>query len=842
MNSGARIGVIGIVFLALLGVLTLRLWSMQVTEVQAYEDRADRNQVRVVYTPAPRGDIYDSNGVKLAGTRSALAAVVDLALVDSDELETLARNLSAFLDVPSAGLLDNLENPSAGAQVTVAEDLTVYQATFLAEHRETFPGVNIVPQPVRVYPEGDLAAHVVGYIGSPNEEDLERENVKGTTFVGKAGVERYYDDQLLGHEGIVQYQVDAKRKVLALAGEEVPTAGGSLVLTIDAELQRQLQDSLRDGLIQARRLEMEQREKAIGEESRAERLAAALESAQQDAQEAAAEAADTSEEEAGTAPGEDDDDVVADDPVITINESAVLASLDPRLPIDAAGVCVPVQRVTVPLDGSGILSGEIARVARLDRVDEVDGSFEATITIAGETYTVKDNQSFAATVQVLAVQEDQVILYHRDKWCPVRSVGVVMDPTDGSVLAMGSYPTYDPSVFIGGLSDDQWASLGTVSAFQNFAVQGLYAPASTFKTVPYILAMEESYYPLYRAPGDRNVVGPDGEGAQPDPLTSHTDEYLCSGEFEFKLNDGTSQTKNDWRVPQGHSFLDLHGALVESCDLYFWDVALSLWDERGDDSGIDKENLLQEYARMFGFGTATGVDLPFERDGLIPDRAWFRAEQRENTGRVRAEGGWLGGDLMDIAVGQGAVLTTPLQMASGYAAMVNGGTLWEPRVVSKIVNSEGETIEENPASVIRDIGLSPVTTQWLRDDLRGVVNDLGGPKVDGGFNYFGGTAKDAFAEWRQDEDFGRNVALVGGKTGTGEVIKAPGDEPFREVDNAWFIGVAPINNPKYVVSIVVERGGSGGGVAAPIAVQVLQYLLNGPDGVSDELARGSDSD
>jgi penicillin-binding protein 2 len=194
MNSAARIGVIGIVFVALLGVLTLRLWTMQVTEVEAYEDRSERNQVRVVFTPAPRGDIYDSNGVKLAGTRSALAAVVDLALVDADELEMLARNLAAFLDVSTADLLDDLENPSAGAQVTVAPDLTEYQATFLAEHRETFPGVNIVPQPIRVYPEGDLAAHIIGYIGRPNETDLERENVKGTTFVGKAGVERYYDD------------------------------------------------------------------------------------------------------------------------------------------------------------------------------------------------------------------------------------------------------------------------------------------------------------------------------------------------------------------------------------------------------------------------------------------------------------------------------------------------------------------------------------------------------------------------------------------------------------------------------------------------------------------------
>lgn len=835
VNSAARIGVIGLVFAALLGVLMLRLWTMQVTEVQAYEDRADRNQVRIVFTPAPRGDIFDANGVKLAGTRSALAAIVDLALVDDDEVETLARNLAAFLDEPTADLLDKLENPSAGAQVTVARDLSPYEATFLAEHRETFPGVNIVPQPVRVYPQGDLAAHIIGYIGRPNEADLERDNVKGTTFVGKAGVERFYDDQLLGTEGLVQYQVDARRKVLALAGEEAPKAGGSLILTIDAELQRQLQDSLRDGLIEARRREMQERVEALDPNVRrgqsiADRLAEALAAAREDAREEAAVAARESVEAGGAAsePGTDDDDVAIAAPEVTIDPAAVLASLYPGLPIDAAGVCVPVQRVTVPIDGDGVLSGVEPRFARLVSVAEVDGSLVATVSVAGETYTVADNESFAGTVQVLQVQEDEIILYHRDKWCPVRSVGVVMDPRDGSVLAMSSYPTYDPSVFVDGLSDDQWASLSTVSAFQNFAVQGLYAPASTFKTVPFILAMEESYYPLDRGLGDKTITGTDPEtDAQLDPLVSHTSPYLCSEDFEFELNDGSVQKKRDWR-PQGHGPLDLHGALIESCDLYFWDLALRLWHD-DDESGTDKENLLQEYARRFGFGTKTGIDLPFERDGLIPDRAWFRAEQKAETGRVRADGGWVGGDLMDIAVGQGAVLTTPLQMASGYSAMVNGGTLWVPRVVSRIINSDGEVIEENPASVIRRIDMSPATVQWLRADLRNVVNQIE-PDTPAGY---GGTAHSTFYDSRGANIFGPNVSRVGGKTGTGEVIKAPRTERFRQVDNAWFIGVAPIDNPRYVIAIVVERGGSGNGVAAPIARQILQYVLNGPDFVTD---------
>jgi cell division protein FtsI/penicillin-binding protein 2 len=833
MNPTLRLGVIGVLFFALLGLLTLRLWTMQVTEVHAYEERALGNQVRVVATPAPRGDIFDRNGVKLAGTRSALAAVVDLALVESADRMRLAQNLAAFLDGSATQILDDMDTKAQGALLTVAEDLTDTQATFLVEHREEFPGVSIIPQPVRTYPEGEVAAHVIGYIGRPNDQDLEREDVKGTDVVGKAGVERSYDEILRGEEGLIQYQVDARRKVLSLVGESAPTAGGSLILTVDASLQKQLQDSLRDGLVQARRLEMDERATALAASSITERMAAALADARAAAREAAA-AADESTTTTTSDAGVDDDDVAQDPAEVTVDAAEVLASLYPSLPIDDDGVCVPVQRVTIDVGQSGVLSGREPRFARVESIADDGGELVATISIGLDRTTVRENDTFGGTLQVLAITEDQVILYHTDKWCPVRAVGVVLDPNDGSVLAMSSYPTYDPTAFVAGLSDEQWASLGTVSAFQNFAVQGLYAPASTFKAVPYVLALEENYYPLDRAAGVKAVgdeapadTAEDPTASSSDvplPLTSDTDEYNCTGEFKFTLNDGTVQTKRDWKWPQGHGPLDLHGSLQASCDLYFWDLALRLWNERGDDSGVDKENLLQDYARSLGFGSLTGVDLPFEREGLVPDRSWFSEEQRSGSSRVRADGPWVGGDLMDIAVGQGAMLATPLQLANGYAAMVNGGTVWKPRVVQEVVDPTGDVIEDNPKSILTSVDIAPRTRRLLLEDLQQVVN-----------NSERGTARAAF------KDFGPNVELVGGKTGTGEVIKAPRSEQFRQVDNAFFVGVAPINDPQYVVSIVIERGGSGGRVAAPVARQVLQYLLNGPEGVT-ELAPGLDAD
>jgi cell division protein FtsI/penicillin-binding protein 2 len=814
-----RLGALGLVFAALFAILALWLWRIQVTQSEGYEELARQNQVRLVSTPAPRGDIYDRKGRLLAGTRSSLAAVADMALIDDDDVPDLAQNLAALLGLPASEIIAQLEDRRSD-QVMLAEDLSDDQAVILAEHREDFPGVAVIPQPVRTYPEADLAAHVLGYIGKPSEEDLERPGVKGTDFVGKAGVERFYDDLLRGVEGQIKYRVDASGNVLERQGEQDPIAGGRLVLNIDADVQSQLQASLATGLAFARQLEMEQRVQALARESAAERMAAAAE--------------DRAEEQAGeivvSAESETEADVAEPE---TLDPADVLGPVYPGLPVDANGVCVPVQRIEIDLGKTTRVSGLEPRAARLDAITGEEENAVATITVAGETSHVRVDEIFAGTLQVRSIGEEDVVLLHQDKWCPVRTVGVVEDPNDGSIIAMASYPGFDPSAFVEGLTRDEWLSLGTESAFTNFAVQGLYAPASTFKAVAYMMAIEEGVYPIDRRPADvlteARAASQDGDEDEEEvplvPLTSHTDEYECSGEFVFEFNDGTRQRFRDWKWPLSHGPLDLHGALEASCDLYFWDLALRIWNERVDEEGINDENLFQDWARSLGFGASTGVDLPFERDGLIPDRVWFTKEQSEDSPRVRPKdaGPWSGGDLMNAIVGQGAVLTTPLQLANGYAAMVNGGTVWTPRVVDKVFDADGVAIDENPKTAIANLDLAPATVRLFRQDLWRVVN---------GEN---GTAEVAFST------FGPNVDQIGGKTGTGEVIKAPRTSPELQVDNAWFVGVAPVSSPDYVVAIVVERGGSGGRVAAPIARQVLQYLINGEEGVT-ELAPGLEAD
>jgi penicillin-binding protein 2 len=637
VNPSLRIGALGLFFLSLFAVLALRLWTIQITETEQYDEQAANNQVRIANTPAPRGEIRDRNGELLAGTRPALAAVVDGALVSRDVEADLVKTLSAFSGVPESEVQDVVDRAqTSGDRITLVSELDDQQALYLVEHREDFPGVSVVPQPVRVYPQGPLAAHVIGYIGRPDATDLEKPEIEPTDVLGKAGVERHYDFELRGTPGIIKYSIDAQGRVKSIT-EQPPVPGETLILTLDADVQAVLEETLAEGL-------------------------------------------------------------------------------------------------------------QLAR-------DDISPGCEPSPD---------------------------------DKECPIRAVGVVLDATDGSVLAMSSVPSFDPSIFIDGLTQEEWEALSQGAVFNNFAIQGVYAPASTFKTVAFVTALEHAIYPL--------------------ELTHDTGQYTCDGQLEFRFQDGSPQVFRDW-LPEGHGPIDLHGALHGSCDLYFWEVALRVWNGRNDQFD---EDLLQQWARKFGFDQKTGIDLPFEKAGLIPDREWFERVQEETPGRVR-EGPWVGGDVMNVVLGQGEVLVTPLQLANAYAGMVNGGTVWQPRIVDSIVDEDGEVILDNPPQVLNRVELSDRTARLLRQDLQQVVNG-------------NGTARSAFVE------FGERIEQVGGKTGTAEVIKAT--DEHGAVDTAWFVGVAPVDNPKYVVAIVVERGGSGGRVAAPMARRVMQFLLNGEEGMT----------
>lgn len=371
-----------------------------------------------------------------------------------------------------------------------------------------------------------------------------------------------------------------------------------------------------------------------------------------------------------------------------------------------------------------------------------------------------------------------------------RAAAVVLDVRTGAIAAMASYPTFDPGVFVGGLDADTFAALNAQGALRNLAVSGLYPPASTFKAITYMTILED------------NVPFPPGvEG-----VDAANKLVNCDGELVLpNLADGSPQVFKDWYYPGSKGWLDLSGALEQSCNIYFWSAALGMYDAW---DGTPKETALQDFARGLGFGSPTGIDLTGDAAGIIPDRQLFETWQKQqlenpdaprllDPSRLEMSDPWFGGDLMNAAIGQGSVVSTPLQVAVAYAALVNGGTVWQPYVVSQIRDQNDNLVAANTPRVANKMDIAPEHTQQLLRDLNGVVTE--------------GTASTAF------RNFGASLYDVGGKTGTGQSIST-------KDNHAWFAGVVGISDPRYVVVVLIDEGGSGGAVAAPVARQIMQYL------------------
>lgn len=372
-----------------------------------------------------------------------------------------------------------------------------------------------------------------------------------------------------------------------------------------------------------------------------------------------------------------------------------------------------------------------------------------------------------------------------------RGAVVVLDARNGEVLASASVPDFDPQLFVAGLDTETFSALNETRAFNNLAVNGLYPPASTFKAITYAV-IEEENLPF---PEDTEGIDPVGR------------QVHCSGSLELpQLADGSAQIKYDWYYPRSLGWHSIHQALSNSCNMFFWSAGLGTY--RAFPAGNPKETVIQDWAKLLGYGSRTGIDLVSEAPGIVPTRALFeewKVFQLENPdqpprldpSRLNISSPWLGGDLMDFAIGQGAFTATPIQVAVSYAALVNGGRVFEPRVVREIVGPGGETIRVT-GDLRHTVPISETTRRNLLNDLHQVV--------------ISGTARAAFA------NFGAGLDQVGGKTGTGE-------STATRDNHAWFVGVAPIDDPQYIVVVLLEEGGSGGRIAAPVGRQILQYLM-----------------
>lgn len=336
---------------------------------------------------------------------------------------------------------------------------------------------------------------------------------------------------------------------------------------------------------------------------------------------------------------------------------------------------------------------------------------------------------------------------------------VVVDVATGEVVALASAPTYDPSAFLGGISTEEWAALNEKQSeypLNNRAIMAAYPPASTFKVVTAVAGMESG-------------------------ITHENRTYTCTGRW---TDMGEQWPKWCWKRT-GHGTLSLRSGMKNSCDTVFYEVGYEFYKRKLEE--------LQAEARMFGLGSITGIDLPGEVPGRVPDAAW-KKEFNANYPEYQM---WLPGDTVNMAIGQGDMLASPLQMASVYAGLANGGAVMKPFVLKEVLDSEGGVALATEPQVLRQTGASPETLGVITRSLVDVTRE--------------GTGKGSFS------GFGVSVA---GKTGTAEVK--------GKDDYAWFCAYAPANAPRYAVAVIVEQGGHGGSVTGPAARNILAQLLGQP--------------
>lgn len=347
---------------------------------------------------------------------------------------------------------------------------------------------------------------------------------------------------------------------------------------------------------------------------------------------------------------------------------------------------------------------------------------------------------------------------------------VAIDPRNGAVLAMVSVPAYDPNLFVHGISRLNYKALSTSAErpLFNRALRGQYPPGSTVKPMMGLAGLELN------------------------ELQTH-DELDCPGWYMLKNDD---RRYRDWKK-KGHKETDLLKAITESCDVFFYDLALTL--------GIDN---MSSYMNYFGLGKKTGIDLRGELSGLNPSRKW----KRKNRNLP-----WFPGETLITGIGQGFMLTTPLQLASATATISMFGKRFKPRMVYGIQDQQNSQIIKTDASPLESVPIND-KNNW-KTVLKAMKNVVHGVH---------GTARGI--------KYGLKYTMAG-KTGTAQVFGIAQDAEYKKEeiakklqDHALFIGFAPYENPRIAVALIVENGGHGGSAAAPIVRKVIdQYLLNFPE-------------
>ena len=376
---------------------------------------------------------------------------------------------------------------------------------------------------------------------------------------------------------------------------------------------------------------------------------------------------------------------------------------------------------------------------------------------------------------------------------------VVVDVKNGNILAMATYPSYDPRIWLGGITNEQFELLSNPKngiPLISRATQGLFAPASIYKVITTAAAAENGF--------DLNAI------------------YQCPPQMEI----GTRVFRNYESI--GFGPITLQRAIEVSCDTVFYDIANTLWLRDGGLNPIDKPvDAVENMSFAFGLGSKTGIDLPEEVRGRVGGRIFKRNfwDKNHEVWCERAEKGYpeveavdperakmlqkfatenctegmrfRAGDAVNISIGQGDTVVTPLQMAMAYAAIANGGTVYEPRVVKAIMNADGSVAEKIEPKVKNKLPISNETLKYIQKSLETTtISGTGAPPFVG---------------------FPLSRIPVATKTGTGEVL--------GKQSTSWFASYAPADNPQYAVVLMVAQGGTGSGTSAPSVRRIYEELF-----------------
>jgi len=585
-------------------IIVWRYVDLQINRHQDFATHSDNNRVHTRPAAPARGLIYDRNGELLADNRPAY----NLSIVRerTQDLALLLDDLSQLITISEEDIKrfeKRLKRRKPFEPTALKFKLTEEERSILAVNAYRLSGAEISAQLTRHYPKAELFAHVVGYVGRINDREIQRIDpvaYSGTDSIGKIGLEKHYEEQLLGLVGNEHVETNARGRVMRVLEQVDPVPGANLTMHLDSNLQK----------------------------------------------------------------------------------------------------------------------------------------------LAHEAFQGE------------------------------RGALVALDIKTGGVLSMVSAPSYDPNLFVSGISQKNYSKLLNSSdrPMFNRAIRGQYPPGSTIKPLFGLIGLHKQTITM-----DYRIEDP--------------------GYFYMEGIERPWRDHNSDRGGHGNG-VDLAKAIIESCDVFFYNMGIR--------TGID---LLSSYGEVFGLGTLTGIDVPGERRGIMPSREWKKNARQQS---------WFNGDTINASIGQGFMLTTPLQLAVMSARIASKGKMIQPRLVKSI---NGVPLE--PPKLEESISINDRYWDYIHRAMRDVVHS---PR---------GTAK------------GISKGLdyeIAGKTGTAQVISINAEDEYdsskldkSQWDHALFVAFAPLDDPQIAVGLIVENGEHGSSVAAPIAQRVIDAYLKSKPAFNSQL-------